>query len=132
MRWRWSQKVLHQCQDSNARKSQKSGDQNSDSIDREYKPRESGHGIYEPQAKKAAGRIDADFPEPPNGQRNDAKQPKGQKDGDEKRYKIYHRNLRIDRRRQHKITPDAEIQLFFKRDDGLKKRIVHLLSSVSP
>ena len=57
--------------------------------------RKDGNGIQKPQAQKAAGGIDAELPEPADGQCNDAKQQKNQQHGNQKCGKAFHKNLRM-------------------------------------
>ena len=126
------QKKLRQRQRRDARKTEKSRNDDGYGIDRKGKSREGCNGIEQPKTEKSADGIDADFPKPADGQRDQPQQKKDEQQGNNESREMIHKYLRIDRRNQGIITVDTEPQSLKERDDGSKKGIVHLLSSVSP
>ena len=101
-----SKEILHQGQRTDARKTQKACYYNRDSVDGKVKTREGSQRIEQPQAQKTAGRIDAELPEPPDGQRDNAQHNQKQNNGNDQRCKFFHRNLRISMMRMHIIVLD--------------------------
>jgi len=89
------QKQLHQRQQGDAGKPQKSGDDHSYGIDRKVKACKGCHGVQQPQAAESAGGVDAQFPEPANGQHHDPEQGEKDQRRNKKGDKNFHDNLRI-------------------------------------